>query len=70
MKKMTHFGVVLFPVFTQKTTVIKLRETKLYWVDEGGTKYRKIDGRATVGSPFFYNALELESIMPLRTSGS
>ncbi len=42
MKKFTHRGTLISSVVNNR--VVELRETKKFWVDQYGTKYRKLTG--------------------------
>ena len=48
MKKMTHIGMEEGMAYNRGIKrEIKLRETKMYYISEYGTKYRKDDGTIT-----------------------
>jgi hypothetical protein len=67
MKKMTHVGNLVGvdartpPGITKRTS---LRETQMFWVNSGGTKYRK-DGGWPVGNDWPMWRLDIDSIAPI-----
>ena len=65
MKKMTHIGMVVGMAYNWGIKrEIKLRETKMYYISEYGTKYRKDDG-SIVGERFATFKLDISSISSL-----
>ena len=67
MKKSTHTGVIHGKYArTPKgyTKAVNLRETKRYWITEGGSKYHKEYGGTGVGKWPHYD-LDLSSITPI-----
>ena len=68
MSKFTHSGILVGDARSGgKTPTVHLRQTKNFWVDSAGNKYRKKSGYMTGGtwSPWL---LKLESIKPLEES--
>ncbi len=71
MKKMTHWGIIegcddRTPDGTQYKA--RLRETKLFWITEKGTKYSKKFYGNLAGEAWPMYSLQLESIKPLSHS--
>ena len=66
MKKMTHIGMVVGMAYNRGIKrEIKLRETKMYYISEYGTKYSKDDGNITGERfPTFY--LDISTIKELK----
>lgn len=66
-KKMTHTGYIMgCDARTPKNAkaLIRIRETKLYWIGQKGVKYSKKRDGATLGDWPMYR-LELDSIKKL-----
>lgn len=63
MKKMTHSGM-LCPHWA-KPFRTELRETKNYWVDDDGRKYRKLNGYPAGNYGWTPTVLDLDSIQEL-----
>ena len=67
--KFTHFGIVrgsdnrTADGYCYKT---RLRETKNFWVDKYGSKYRKLTGSGMGSFPMYH--LDLTTIKPLQNS--
>ncbi len=67
MKLSTHKGLLVgcdSRTPDDYTRVVFLRETKLYWIDQYGTKYKKSTGRKPNEQWPMYR-LDMESIKPL-----
>jgi hypothetical protein len=62
--KFTHTGIEQSRGHGESGYTAKLRETQLYWISEGGIKYRKSDGSKT-GEHSWYYKLLLDSIQPI-----
>jgi len=64
MKTLTHAGIIKQAKFgTSSRSLVKLRETKCYWITEKGTRYRKETG-SIVGLSIWdgVNHLELDTV--------
>lgn len=48
--------------------LVKLRETKIFWISESGEKFRKGSGSRTNDGPFSTTILDLRSVKPLDDS--
>ena len=65
-KKMTHKAVMQGQdarTSGMKPRWIRLRETKLFWVSQNGTKYRKTYGTQATEWPLYF--IDLETITEL-----
>jgi len=64
-KKMTHSGCLAISNDLGSRRLARLRETKSFWVDQYGAKYRKTDG-SMVGSWVVSLEIDLSSIKPIK----
>ncbi len=63
--KYTHFGVLFGDSRAGgQTPTVNLRETKNFWVSEGGTKYRKDTGRVP-GIDWPMWTLDVSTVKPI-----
>jgi hypothetical protein len=66
MHKYTHTGMVEnYNYGTPYRYKVLLRETKLFWVNDKGTKYRKTDGRIAGSDTWSQSFLRLDEVKPL-----
>ena len=61
--KYTHIGLMCWIDSKGSKKMVKIRETKLYWITEHGNKYMKNTGRGIGDYPLY--ALDLSTIKPL-----
>ena len=65
MRKMTHKALEIGIAYNKgMSKMIKIRETKNYYISEYGTKYRKNDG-SIVGERFAIFKLDISTIKAL-----
>ena len=61
-KELTHAGMIRYE--GGRDLLVELRETKLYWINHVGTRFRKADGRMP-GGKFPDVQLQLKTITPI-----
>lgn len=66
MSKMTHTGIVSSHWI--KSRPVELRETKTFWIEKGGNKYRKATGSLVGGDSWACTSLKLESIKEIQVT--
>lgn len=66
MKDATHKGTVHVHNYgSPYTYFVLLRETKLHWIDQTGTKWRKRNGKRARSDAWDTHELDLKSIQPI-----
>lgn len=63
----THTGRV-YNRLSKRGRLVKIRETKMFWISESGEKFRKGSGTRTNDGPFSTTILDLRSVKALEDS--